>query len=90
MFLSLTAYVSFIGKQCFWLAHSYEAQDSQLWTSPNIKCKDKEKAMQKQGKGDVLIKKELENIQCYRFVYKETKFSAFILIYFSVLLHPCI
>ena len=35
---------------------------SQLWTSQNIKCKDKEKAMQKQGKGDVLIKKELENI----------------------------
>jgi hypothetical protein len=72
------------------LLHECEARGSQLWTSQNIKCKDKEKAMQKQGKGDVLIKKELENIQCYRFVYKETKFSAFILIYFSVLLHPCI
>jgi len=72
------------------LLHDCEARDSQLWTSQNIKYKDKEKAMQKQGKGDVLIKKELENIQCYRFVYKETKFSAFILIYFSVLLHPCI
>jgi hypothetical protein len=44
------------------LLHDYEARDSQLWTSQNIKCKDKEKAMQKQGKGDVLIKKELENI----------------------------
>ena len=69
MFLSLTAYVYFIGKQCFGLStavnlvlHNCEARDSQLWTSQNIKCKDKEKAMQKQGKGDVLIKKELENI----------------------------
>ena len=44
------------------LLHDCEARDSQLWTSQNIKCKDKEKAMQKQGKGDVLIKKELENI----------------------------
>ena len=38
------------------LLHDCEARDSQLWTSQNIKCKDKEKAMQKQGKGDVLIK----------------------------------
>ena len=44
------------------LLHDCEARDSQLWTSQNIKCKDKEKAMQKQGKDDVLIKKELENI----------------------------
>jgi hypothetical protein len=38
------------------LLYDCEAQDSRLWTSQNIKCKDKEKAMQKQGKGDVLIK----------------------------------
>jgi hypothetical protein len=39
------------------LLYDCEAQDPRLWTSQNIKCKDKEKAMQKQGKGDVLIKK---------------------------------
>jgi hypothetical protein len=38
------------------LLYDCEAQDSRLWISQNIKCKDKEKAMQKQGKGDVLIK----------------------------------
>ena len=62
MFLSLASNVFSLPTAVVLLLHDCEARDSQLWTSQNIKCKDKEKAMQKQGKGDVLIKKELENI----------------------------
>lgn len=62
MFLSLASNVFGLPTAVNLVLHNCEARDSQLWTSQNIKCKDKEKAMQKQGKDDVLIKKELENI----------------------------
>ena len=62
MFLSLASNVFSLPTAVNLVLHNCEARGSQLWTSQNIKCKDKEKAMQKQGKGDVLIKKELENI----------------------------
>ena len=65
MFLSLASNVFSLPTAVNLVLHNCDvtaARGSQLWTSQNIKCKDKEKAMQKQGKGDVLIKKELENI----------------------------